>query len=292
MYNLSGKVALVTGAGGMRTVGRAVAERLAREGADLALTDILRGPEDLPEDELQAGWRGLASVADAITTGAGPKPAQKAGRRVLTHHADLRSAEEVGTLVQRTLDTYGRIDILVNTHRAIIGRDYAPVTELDEDQWRHTVEVNATSCFLTIKYVAREMVRLGIPGRVVSIASNAAKQASAGGAAYAASKFALLGLTQSAALDLAPNGILVNAVCPGPIDTNRLNYHEREEARAQGINSTEYHQRQVEGWGRALPLGRTATPDDVADMVTWLVSDQAGYITGQAFNLNGGLLFH
>lgn len=212
--------------------------------------------------------------------------------RVLTHHADLRSAEEVRILVQQALDTYGRIDILVNTHRAIIGRDHAPVTELDEDQWRHTVEVNATSCFLTIKYVAREMVRLGIPGRVVSIASNAAKQASAGGAVYAASKFALLGLTQSAALDLAPHGILVNAVCPGPIDTNRLNYHEREEAKAQGINSTEYHQRQVEGWGRALPLGRTATPDDVADMVTWLVSDQAGYITGQAFNLNGGLLFH
>lgn len=283
MYNLAGQVALVTGAGGMRTVGRAVAERLASEGADLALTDIQRNPEDLPDDEVEAGWRGIESVADEV---------RKKGRRVLARHADLRSSRQVQELVQRVVEEFGRIDVLVNTHRAIIGRDQVPITELEEDDWQRTLDVNATSVFLTTKYVAREMIRLGVQGRIINIGSNASKQAHARGAAYASSKFALVGLTEGSALDLAPHGILVNAVCPGPIDTNRLNYRERREAQELDIPLEEHRRRVVEASARAIPLGRIATAEDVANMVAWLASPEASYITGQAFNVNGGLFFH
>ena len=136
------------------------------------------------------------------------------------------------------------------------------------------------------------MVRQGAGGRIINIASNASKQASAMGAAYSASKFAVLGLTQASALDLAPYGITVNAVCPGPINTDRMSYWERSQAAAAGVSMEEFRAQIVEQAGRATPLGRIAEAEDVANMVGFLVSDEANFITGQAYNVNGGLLFH
>jgi NAD(P)-dependent dehydrogenase (short-subunit alcohol dehydrogenase family) len=283
MSGLDGKVALITGAGGMRGVGRATALKLAQQGVDLALTDVHREPEDLPPGEIRLGWRGLDSVAEEI---------QPLGRRCFTSSCDLGQSDQVQQLVQQVVGHYGRIDILVNNARAIIGRDKVPVTELSEDVWQHFLAINTTAVFVLTKLVGREMIRQGRGGRIINIASNASKQASARGAAYSASKFAVLGLTQASALDLAPYNITVNAVCPGPINTDRLSYWERARAEEEGIPLEDFRARIVKEAGQATPLGRIAEAEDVANMVSFLASEEASFITGQAYNVNGGLLFH
>jgi NAD(P)-dependent dehydrogenase (short-subunit alcohol dehydrogenase family) len=283
MSGLTGKVALITGAGGMKGVGRAAALTLAQHGADLALTDVQRAPEDLPPAEVRVGWRGIDNVAEEV---------RALGRRCLNIPCDLGDRDHIQELVQRVLGPFGRIDILVNNARAIIGRDKVPITELREEVWDHFLTINTTAVFLLTKLVGREMVRQGHGGRIINIASNAAKQASAMGAAYSASKFAVVGLTQASALDLAPYGITVNAVCPGPINTDRLSYWERAKAEEQGIPLEELRATIVKDMGQATPLGRIAEPEDVAHMVAFLASDEACFITGQAYNVNGGLLFH
>jgi NAD(P)-dependent dehydrogenase (short-subunit alcohol dehydrogenase family) len=283
MSRLDGKVALITGAGGMRGVGRATALKLAQQGADLALTDVHREPEDLPPGEIRLGWRGLDSVAEEV---------QALGRRCFTSPCDLGQSDQVQQLVQQVVGHYGRIDILVNNARAIIGRDKVPVTELSEDVWQHFLAINTTAVFVLTKLVGREMIRQGRGGRIINIASNASKQASARGAAYSASKFAVLGLTQASALDLAPYNITVNAVCPGPINTDRLSYWERARAEEEGIPLEDFRARIVKEAGQATPLGRIAEAEDVANMVSFLASEEASFITGQAYNVNGGLLFH
>jgi 3-oxoacyl-[acyl-carrier protein] reductase/meso-butanediol dehydrogenase/(S,S)-butanediol dehydrogenase/diacetyl reductase len=267
----------------MRGVGRATALKLAQHGADLALTDVQRGPGDLPPAEVRVGWRGIDSVAEEV---------RALGRRCYTSPCDLGNRDQVQELVQQVLGHYGRIDILVNNARAIIGRDKVPITELPEEVWHHFLAINTTAVFLLTKLVGREMVRQGRGGRIINIASNAAKQASARGAAYSASKFAVLGLTQASALDLAPYGITVNAVCPGPINTDRLSYWERAKAEEEGIPLEEFRAKVVKEAGQATPLGRIAEAEDVAHMVNFLASEEACFITGQAYNVNGGLLFH
>jgi 3-oxoacyl-[acyl-carrier protein] reductase/meso-butanediol dehydrogenase/(S,S)-butanediol dehydrogenase/diacetyl reductase len=283
MAGLEGKVALITGAGGMRGVGRATALKLAQGGVDLVLTDVQREPEDLPPGEIRLGWRGLDSVAEEV---------QSLGRTCCTIPCDLGQPEQIQQLVRQALGHYGRIDILVNNARAIIGRDKVPVTELAEDVWQHFLAINTTAVFLLTKLVGREMIRQSRGGRIINIASNASKQASARGAAYSASKFAVLGLTQASALDLAPYNITVNAVCPGPVNTDRLSYWERARAQEEGIPLEDFRARIVKDAGQATPLGRIAEPEDVANLVSFLASEEAAFITGQAYNVNGGLLFH
>lgn len=283
MAGLEGKVALVTGAGGMRGVGRATALKLAQQGADVALTDVQREAQDLPPGEARTGWRSIDSVAEEIGG---------LGRRCLPVYCDLGYSDQIQRMVDHVVDYYGHIDVLVNNARAIIGKDKVPVTELPQEVWDHFLSINTTAVFLCTKLVAREMVRCGAGGRIINIASNAAKQASAMGAAYSASKFAVLGLTQASALDLVPYRITVNAVCPGPINTDRLSYWERDRAEELGTSLEEFRGRIVEEAGRTTPLGRIAEAEDVANVVAFLASSDASFITGQAYNVNGGLLFH
>ena len=283
MAGLEGKVALITGAGGMRGVGRATALKLAGLGADVALTDVQREVEDLPPAEVRLGWRGIDTVGEEV---------RALGPRSLEVYCDLSREEQIGAMVEQVVDHFGHIDILVNNARAIIGKDKVPVTELAKEVWDHFLAINTTAVFLCIQMVGREMVRLGNGGRIINIASNASKQASATGAAYSASKFAVLGLTQASALDLAPYHITVNAVCPGPINTDRMSYWERDRAEELGISQEEFRGRIVEEAGRSTPLGRIAESEDIANMVAFLASEDANFITGQAYNVNGGLLFH
>jgi len=283
MAGLQGKVALITGAGGMRGIGRATALTLAAQGADIALTDIQRAPEDLPPGEVRGQWRGIDSVAEEV---------EALGRRCLRVWCDLSDSAQIQAMVRQVEEYFGRIDVLVNNARAIIGRDKVPVTELREDVWQHFLAINTTAVFLCTKFVGQVMLRQGHGGRIINIASDAAKRASAMGAAYSASKFAVLGLTQASALDLAPYRITVNAVCPGPVNTDRLSYWERAQAEAQGVPLEEFRSRLVAEMGQRVPLGRIAESQDVANLVAFLASDEAGFITGQGYNVNGGLLFH
>ena len=283
MPDLEGKVVLITGAGGMRGVGRATALKLARQGADLALTDVHRETSDLPPAEVRTEWRGLDSVSEEVS---------ELGRRCLPVFCDLGHSDQIEQMVDQVVDHFGHIDVLVNNARAIIGRDRVPVTDLDQDVWDHFLAINTTAVFLCTKLVGREMVRQGTGGRIINIASNASKQASAMGAAYSASKFAVLGLTQASALDLAQYGITVNAVCPGPINTDRMSYWEQDRAQEQGISQEEFRRQIVDSTAERVPLGRIAEAEDRANMVAFLASDDASFITGQAYNVNGGLLFH
>ena len=283
MAGLEGKVALITGAGGMRGIGRATALKLASQGVDLALTDVHREAEDLPPAEVRLEWQGIDSVSQEVAS---------LGRRCLPVYADLGSAQDIEALVERVLSHYGRIDILVNNARAVIGRDKVSVTELEDEVWEHFLNINTTAVFRCTKLVARDMIGRGQGGRIINIASNASKQASAGGAAYSSSKFAVLGLTQASALDLASSDITVNAVCPGPVNTDRMSYWERDQAQQRGISQEEFRAQIVAKTGQATPMGRIAEAEDVANMVNFLASEDAAFITGQAYNVNGGLLFH
>ncbi len=283
MAGLEGKVALVTGAGGMRGVGRATVMKLAGLGADIALSDVQRETEDLPPAEVRNAWRGIDAVSEEVAA---------EGRQAFPVYCDLGDSGQIERMVEQVMDRYGRIDILVNNARAIIGRDKVSVTELEQEVWEHFLRINTTAPYLLTKEVGRRMIETGNGGRIINIASNASKQASATGAAYSASKFAVLGLTQASALDLAPYGITVNAVCPGPINTDRMSYWERDRAAEQGITQEEFRGQIVQAGAEASPLGRIAEPQDVANMVAFLASEEASFVTGQAYNVNGGLLFH
>lgn len=283
MGNLNGKVALITGAGGMKGIGRATALKLASQGADIVLSDVKRAPSDLPPQEVQAQWSSIDSVSQEV---------EMLGRRCHTIWCDLTVSAEIKAMVSEATSCFGHLDILVNNARAIIGRDKVPITELSEDVWQRFIAINTTAVFLATKFTGQTMIRQARGGRIINIASDASKRAKVNTAAYTSSKFAVVGLTQASALDLAPHRITVNAVCPGTVNTDRLNYWEQAQARAQGIAPDEFRAQIIANSVNGTPLGRIAEPDDVANLVAFLASEDASFITGQAYNVNGGSLFH
>ena len=277
------KVALITGAGGRGGIGRAIATALAREGISLALTDLRRDADTVPPDEVAAGWRGIESVAEE---------ARDLGVESSAHYCDLRDCKSIEALVAEVIARHGHVDILVNNARALMGQDARPVMDLPLEVWEGFLAINATAPFLMMRETARHMVERDRGGRIVSIGSDMSKRALPKTAAYAASKFALIGLTQAVAMDLAPHGITVNAVCPGPVRTNRFNYAEKQQADSAGLPLETVREQNWDRKGLEIPLGRPALPQEIADLVAYLVSEKAGYITGQAYNVNGGLFFH
>jgi 3-oxoacyl-[acyl-carrier protein] reductase/meso-butanediol dehydrogenase/(S,S)-butanediol dehydrogenase/diacetyl reductase len=283
MAQLSNKAALITGAGGMKGIGRACALKLASLGADIAISDVKRALEDLPPQERKAEWRSIDSVAEEV---------EALGRRCLKVWCDLTDSAQIERMVRQVADHYGRLDILVNNARAIIGRDRVPITELREEVWQRFLAVNTTAPFLVTRFAAKVMIEKGNGGRIINMGSDASKRAKANTAAYTTSKFAVIGLTQASALDLAPHRITVNAVCPGSVNTDRMNYWEAEQAQARGVSLEEFRAKIVADAGKSVPLGRIAEPEDVANLVAFLASDDASFITGQAYNVNGGTLSH
>jgi NAD(P)-dependent dehydrogenase (short-subunit alcohol dehydrogenase family) len=280
MARLREKVAMVTGCGGERGLGRGIALRLAAEGADLVLTDIApTGTRILPSKSVGA-WSGLPSVAAEI---------EALGRRALTAILDIRSAHQIDNVLTRVLTHFGRIDILVNNAAAPPGPDRVPVVELPEEAWDVVLDTNLKGSFLCAKAVAGIMLRQEIRGRIINIASDRAKVGTAHLAAYTASKFGLIGFTQSLAMELARAGITVNAVCPGGVDSERLDYLGRRE---DGSYDEKAREEEIRRRGSMNPLGRLTTPEDVAEVVAFLASDGAEYITGQAINVTGGAVMH
>lgn len=150
MAGLEGKIALIIGAGGMRGISRGTALKLAGLGADVAITDVHREERDLPPAEIRLGWRSIDTVSEEISG---------RSRRALPVYCDLGEPSQIEAMVPRVVDPYGRIDILVNNARAIIGRDKVPVTELSLDVWEHFLPINTTAVFLCTQLVGREMVR-------------------------------------------------------------------------------------------------------------------------------------
>jgi meso-butanediol dehydrogenase / (S,S)-butanediol dehydrogenase / diacetyl reductase len=280
MGRLEGKVAMVTGSGGEHGFGRAIARRLAAEGADLVLTDIAPAGIRVVTTKPGTGWQGLEAVAGEV---------RRSGRRAVTALVDVRSADQIQAAVALANRTFGRIDVLVNNAAAPPGADRVPVLELSEAAWHAILETNLTGTYLCARAVAAHMVARGAPGRVINMSSNCGKVGYARMAAYCASKFGVIGFTQALAMELAPHGITVNAICPGAADTDRLDYLGRQ---ADGSYDEALRQAAIAERSAQIPLGRVATAEDVAELAAFLASDAAAYVTGQAINVAGGAIMH
>lgn len=263
---LLGKVAVVTGAGRMRSIGRPIAVELARAGCDVVITGSGRPAESYPADEQAAGWGDIASVADEI---------KAAGRQALAVVSDVADPDAVERLAAQTLATFGRVDVVVNNAGAARGADRVPVIDLDLDVWRHVIDVNLHGTFLMSRAFARRMVEQATGGSIVNISSIAGKLFAADTAAYSASKAGIQALTGAMAREVAPHGIRVNALCVGIVDTSRLDDIARGPAFDEIIR-------------RNVPLGRPGTGEDIANMVIYLSSPAGAWVTGQSYNIDGG----
>ena len=255
---LKDQVIIVTGAG--QGIGRAAALKLASAGADIAAVDI-NGPA-------------ARETAAAVV---------KLGRRGHAIEADLGSVPDIDRMVAETVTTLGRVDALVNNAGVTRRADIMDLTEAD---WDRIHRVNAKGVFFCLQRCAREMIPRR-EGRIINIASIAGKGfPGTSNAIYAASKGAVISLTKTAAQQLGRHNINVNAVCPGVVMTPLVAEILRVDAETSGISVAEAEKRFVAG----IPLKRANQPEDIADMIVFLASPGARNITGQSFNVDGGLV--
>jgi len=256
---LPDKIAIVTGAS--KGIGRAIALRLAKEGANVVIADV-----DKDEGE---------KVAQMI---------REMGRDCLAVKCDVSNVQEVEGMVEKTMQKLGRIDILVNNAGV---SSMAPMVELEEKDWDFNMDINAKGQFLCSRAVAKHMIKQR-SGKIINNASLAAKRGARFLAHYSASKFAVLGLTYTMAIELAPYNITVNAVCPGIVETDMIRREWKWEGDIREMTPDEVRD---EVLGEIL-LGRLCQPEDVAGAVAFLASKDADYLTGQSINVNGGMESH
>ena len=258
MKLLQDKIAVVTG--GAQGLGQAICLRLAQEGCHVVVADL------------------NAEAAQATAT----QIEDNFDRRSLALKVDVTQEAQVEALVQRTVADFGSLDIAVSNAGILISGE---AVEFDAAKWRQVVDVNLVGYFLFAKHAARVM-QSQRSGVILQINSKSGKKGSFKNSAYAASKFGGLGLTQSLALELAGHGVRVNAICPGnlldsPLWTDSL---YQQYARTQGITPEEVRQKYID----QVPMKRGCTYEDVCNVLVFLASDQASYMTGQAINVTGG----
>lgn len=244
--------------GGARGIGLAVAERFCEEGARVVLGDIRADETEAAAEELRTAGHSAAATALDVT--------------------DEASVEEAARACE---ETHGGVDVLV----ANAGLLYlAPVVEMDLKAWERVLAVNLTGAFLTCRAFARRMVERGEGGRIALTSSLFGRRGGRENAAYSASKFGVIGLTESLADELAPHGILVNAVCPGQVATEMMAELFEQRASIRGVEA---------GWVEdemiaKIPLGRMASPREIGDIFVFLASPLSGYVTGQSIVVDGG----
>lgn len=275
-HRLQGKVALVTGAGRSGGLGEAIAHRLAAEGAAVVVSDLAEPTAHLPADRIGSD-AGIRQVVESIRAAGG----QGAGCAL-----DVRDESQVTAAVAFAVREFGALDILVNN--AGVGYLMQPLVEMPLDRWNTVLGVNLTGAFLCSQIAARQMIAQGKGGRIINIASVAAKSGSLHLAAYSASKHGLVGLTRSAALELGAHGITVNAVCPNHV-TTQLGAVQNAYRAAQRGQSIEDYLAEMRG---RIPLGRVGLAEDTAKACAFLCSAEAAYITGEAMNVSGGQEMH
>lgn len=272
MDELKERVALVTGAGRADGIGAAIARALAQAGAHVVVADICASVSELPHAG-NPGWEELTAVAAAVAA---------LGVESVPVRVDVTDAAAVEEMIDTVQTRFGRLDILVNNAGAAVGP--APVQFMAEAAWRRTLEINATGTFLCCQKALPLLLASGGHGRIINIASIAATRPKPNVSAYAAGKAAVVALTQSLAQEVAAQGVTVNAVLPGDVDTTMKQWGLQLEAWAGGREK----QAVVDDAVARIPLGRLATTADVAQLVAFLASDQASFITGQAYAITGG----
>jgi NAD(P)-dependent dehydrogenase (short-subunit alcohol dehydrogenase family) len=277
MKKLEGKVALVTGVANKMSMGHAVALRLANEGADVVVVDKYKLPRSASAAD--KGWGGLDSVVAEI---------KATGRKAMAVLADINNEQEVDKAVAEAEKKLGKIDILVHC-AAIRGPMGVQLLDLPESDWRTVIDVNLTGSFLVSKAVARSMRARGKGGKIVLIASLAGNRGVPGSGAYSASKWGVIGLTKTLAMELAKDKIYVNAINPGHFPTNLRDDTYIEWAKREGITPDEARAKFDQQAVKKVPLGRIGDTKDIADLVVFLVSDQSDYIVGQAIDICGGV---
>lgn len=272
MQGLKGKVAVCTGSGRSNGLGAAILRRLAAEGCDVVVSD-LGNPDRMLEADDIGGTDEMQTVAEELRV---------LGARVLVVPCDVRIEADVKNLIDRTVDEFGRIDILVNN--AGVGYMLKPFTESTLEEWQLVLDVNLTGAYLCSKHAALRMMSAGSGGRIVNIASQAAKSGFPHLAAYVASKHGMVGFTRSVASELGKHGITVNAVCPNHVTTGLGAKQNEYYAKVRGQSLDEF----LAAMRERIPLGRPGMPEDTAAAVAFLASDDAQYITGEAMNVSGG----
>jgi NAD(P)-dependent dehydrogenase (short-subunit alcohol dehydrogenase family) len=272
---LLGRTALVTGCGRERGIGRAIAVALAEAGADVCVTDLARATrnafEPTGDNASDNEWKGIETVAEEI---------RRHGRRSAALVGDVSDESDAARLIAETVDQLGQIDILVNNAAAPHGEDRNYVWETPRAAFDLVMQVNTYGPFLMSRALIPHLLDRDRGGRIINIASLAGRMGVPKRAAYCASKFALIGLTQVMALELAPHHVTVNAICPGTMDTDR-NASTRAHLAAS-------EQDAFSASLMAPPVGRLGLPSDVARAAVFLADPAADFVTGQAINIDGG----
>ncbi|MBT3554504.1 MAG: SDR family oxidoreductase [Chloroflexi bacterium] len=264
---LKGKVAIVTGAGRMRGIGRGTATVLARMGAHVVVTGTGRDPASYPQDEKDAGWRDIHSTAEQI---------EAFGVRALPLVSNVADQEDVQKMIDAAVAEFGRLDIIVNNAAAPYGDDRVSVMDMQADVFKSIVDVKLMGTFYACKAAAAQMVKQGEGGRIVNLSSTMGKSGRPNTSAYNAANFAVDGFTQALAKEIGVHDITVNSVCPGLIETARLDPMGR-----------------TDRWDARLaeiPMKRAGTDEEVGELIGFLCSLRASYITGQSINVNGGVI--
>jgi meso-butanediol dehydrogenase/(S,S)-butanediol dehydrogenase/diacetyl reductase len=273
----SGKVALCTGAGRRGGIGAAILQALAAEGCKVVFTDLLE-----PTTELAAGNIGSRGEIDDLVA-----EICVAGGDALALPLDVRDESQVAGAIAAAVAHFGRLDFMINN--AGVGFLIEPLVDTTGARWRTVLEVNLTGAFLCTKHAAQQMIRQGQGGRVVNIASQAAKSGHTHMAAYTASKHGMVGLTRSAALELGPHGITVNAICPNHVTTGLGRVQNDYFARFRGFASVDEYLKDMQG---RIPMRRVGLASDTAQVCAFLCSSAADYVTGEAMNVSGGIEMH
>jgi NAD(P)-dependent dehydrogenase (short-subunit alcohol dehydrogenase family) len=273
-HDLKGKVALITGAGKKTGIGFAIAEKMAACGADVIIADLGKGP-DIVGGVKMGMRREMEGIARTLE--------EKYTVQTLAVDLDVTRNDSIEEMVRKVKETFGFVDVLVNNAGASFGAP-SPAHTYNEEAWVKTIDVNLHGVFRVSKAVFPLMTRK--PAAIVNIASRAGKTPPLANGAYAVAKAGVIMLTKVMALELSKQGIRVNAICPGIVMTDLQVYRFQMEAK---FLSQTVEERQ-KTWANDIPLGWVGSPSEVADLAAYLASKESGYITGQAVNVDGGLL--
>ncbi len=278
MYpELKGKVAIITGSGRREGLGAAMAHRLAAEGCKVVISDIGKpaGPR-MPESAIGVTDE-MNAVVEEVRSGGGDAHAIA---------CNVMEEDQVDALVAESVKHFGRLDILINN--AGIGYIMKPIVDMESSDWDAILGVNLRGSFLCIRAAARQMIKQGEGGRIINIASQAAKSGFPFASGYCSSKHGMIGLTRVAAIELGGDKINVNAICPNHVTTGLGAWQNEYFSKALGMSLDEY----LAAMKNRIPLGRPGQQEDTANACAFLCSNQAVYITGESMNISGGEEYH